>query len=233
MRFKQPRQKISSKLSALAYMKIRKDRIRISKASRKNLIELVEIGKEIEQIGLPKYLVRKKLQGSLGYGIFLRADTKPILRGEAIGAYSGKVIIVPKHQVDDSDYIFSLLSDLKLTKEEQKWVNPKMRFHPRRLYSIDLDAEKMGNFTRYINHSSEEPNIEARLIEIPQNDIGLEPGRFEMIYFARKKISPGEQLLICYEGDDESYWGAMNIEPFPMTPRTFQIDSKGNFKKIV
>jgi hypothetical protein len=94
----------------------------------------------------------------------------------------------------------------------------------RRLYSVDLDADKKGNFTRFINHS-EKPNIEAQFVKIPSNKLGISPGSCEVIYVAKKTIHPGEQLLVCYEGDDKSYWGALKIKPFPMTPKTFVLNS--------
>jgi hypothetical protein len=36
---------------------------------------------------------------------------------------------------------------------------------------------------------------------------------------------PGEQLLISYEDGEKSYWGVAKIKPFPMTPKTFILDS--------
>jgi hypothetical protein len=225
MDFKLPRQRISAQLTVLAARKIKQNKIYIPRASKNSLKELAAIEREIQKDSLPKQFIRRKLKGDLGHGIFLRPDAKPILKGQVIGAYSGEVFLVPKHEDDDSNYIFSLISDLLLTKEEQKLMDPKNKFHPRRLYSIDLDAEKTGNFTRYINHSSK-PNVEAELLKIPRNSLGLEPAAFEIIYIAKKTIRPGEQLLVCYEGEDKSYWGAMNIKPFPMTPKTFQLDSK-------
>src|SRR5579872_6407463 len=101
MEFKLPRQKISRELSILATRKIRQNKIYIPRATKNNLRELAAISKEIQDVALPKYLVRKKLKGNLGYGIFLRPDAKPILKGEAIAPYSGEVFIVPKHQDDD------------------------------------------------------------------------------------------------------------------------------------
>lgn len=229
MRFKLARQQISEELCALASKKIRQNKIYIPTATKNHLIDIAAIGKKIQKKGLPKHLVRKKLRGKLGYGIFLRPNAKPILKGEAIAPYSGEVSLVAQNAEDDSDYIFSLITDLLLTKEEQHLLDPGIRYHPRRLYSIDLDAEKRGNFTRFINHS-EKPNVEAHLLRIPANSLGLKPAAFEIIYIAKKTIRPGEQLLVCYEGEEKSYWGAKKIKPFPMTPKTFQIDSAGNLK---
>ncbi len=154
-----------------------------------------------------------------------------IPRGTPIAPYSGKVRIRPQNlelpsPEDDSDYVFTLLSDLQLTREEQQKWDPSRAYHPKRLYAVEVDALNTGNFTRFINHS-EKPNVEAHFVKIPSNKKGLSPAPFELIYVAKKAIHPGEQLLICYEGEGKSYWGAMKIKPFPMTPTTFHLDSRG------
>jgi len=118
------------------------------------------------------------------------------------------------------------MNDLRLSKGEQKGVDRNQRFSPRRLYWVSLDAEKKGNFTRYINHSVK-ANVDADLLRIPKNSYGLAPSPAEIIYIANKTIHPGEQLLVCYEDETKSYWGAMKIKPFPMAPRTFMIGKSG------
>lgn len=215
---------MSKALAAFCSLIIKRDHIEVPRASKKIIEEMPAIFKEIEKNGVPSYLLVQKLKGKLGYGVFLRPDAKPITKGSPIAPYSGQVILRPQNIEDDSDYIFTLLSDIRLTKEEQKIWDPTRRYHPKRLYSVDLDAHKIGNFTRFINHS-EKPNIEALFVRIPKNKKGLPPAPFEMIYVAKKTIYPGEQLLVSYEGEDKSYWGALNIKPFPMTPKTFMIDS--------
>lgn len=223
MKFRLQRQEINKDLLTFCFNRIKQDKIEIPRASQQIVKGMPSILEEIRKKGLPSYLSIKKLKGKLGYGIFLHPGAKPILKGEPIAPYSGKVILCPQNMENDSDYIFSLISDLRLTKEEQRKWDPTRRYHPRRLYSVDLDAEKKGNFTRFINHSKR-PNIEAQFIEISPNSAGLPPVPFELIYVAKKTIHPGEQLLVCYEGDDRSYWGALNIKPFPMTPKTFQLN---------
>jgi hypothetical protein len=228
MKFRLKRQDIDSKIINLGLKQIRKNKIYVPKAPMKLLKELARVATEIQETGLPKHLVLKKLQKPLGFGIFLSADAKPIEKGSLIAPYSGKVCVLPQHQdVNNSDYTFSLILDIHLTKEEQKEWDPKNRYHPKRLYSIDLEAQKVGNFTRFINHSGKHPNLEAKFLKVPQNDLGLEASPFEVFYVARKQILPGEQLLICYDGDDDSYWGALKIKPFPMTPKTFKINASG------
>lgn len=223
MEFKLPRQKISQKLNSFYSKKIKQEKVHAPRVSKNNLIEIGVISRKIRIDGLPKYLVLKKLKGKLGHGIFLHPKAKPILKGEAIAPYSGEVLLNIQNVGDDSDYAFSLISDLLLTKKEQRALDPKSKYHPRRLYSIDLDARNEGNFTRFINHS-DKPNVEAELLRIP----GKSSPHFEIVYIAKKIIRPGEQLLVSYEGDDKTYWGALKIAPFPMTPKTFQLNSSLN-----
>ena len=172
----------------------------------------------------PKNLVCKKLPGGLGYGIFLHPKAQPILRGQIIAPYSGEVSFVPQNVPDDSLYAFEPLSKIHLTKEEQARFDGKRPFHPRRHYSMHVNALKKGNFTRFINHS-DKPNVVADLYKVPSNPYGLSPSPIEVFYLAKKKIHPGEQLLVCYDGDSKSYWSALGIKPIPITPKTFQLDS--------
>lgn len=215
---------MSETLAAFAAKIIKRKKIYIPRMNKKGLIQMAAVCKEIQERGLPKYLVLRKLQGNLGSGIFLHPKAEPIVKKTVIAPYAGEVILAPQYYEDNSDYVFCLISDIQLSKEETHLLAPKQRYHPRRTYSLDLDAHKIGNFTRFINHSAE-PNVEAHFVRIPPNSVGLTPALFEVVYVARRVIRPGEQLLVCYEGDDQSYWGAMNIKPFAMGPRTFRLNS--------
>ncbi len=230
MKFNLKRQKINKDLFIFCFNKMRQNKIDVPRASGEIVRQLPAILRAIAENGLPNYLVVKKLRGKLGYGVFLHPKAKPIHRGEPIAPYSGEVMLCPQNMGNESDYAFALISDLHLTKEEQRKWDPERPYHPRRLYSVDLDAQKRGNFTRFINHS-EKPNIEAQFVRIPKNSVGLAACPFELIYVAKKKILPGEQLLVCYEGEDKSYWGALKIKPFPMTPKTFFLKECGKVVK--
>jgi len=223
MKFRLGRLKISEALKDLAAKKIKKQKIEITRATKKKLVQLAKVVGLIESQGLPDYLVLKELGNNLGSGIFLHPKAEPILKGDVIVPYSGIVALSPRDECEESDYMFCILHDLVLNKEEQAEFDPKNRFHPRRLYSLDVDAQKKGNFARFINHCSK-PNVEADVLRIPPNSLGLTSAPCEVIYLAKKKILPGEQLLVCYEGDDKSYWGAMKVTPLPMTPRTFRLN---------
>jgi hypothetical protein len=224
MKFKLPRQEITQNLIEFCVKRIRREKMHLPRATKKMMKELAQALKDIEKEGIPKHLLLKKLKKDLGHGIFLHPKAVPILKGEVIAPYSGQVFVAPQNEEDDSDYLFSLICDLHLTRQEQLLWDPTNRYHPRRLYSVDLDAEKKGNFTRFINHS-QKPNIEALFVRIPKNSVGVTPAPFELLYIAKKTIQPGEQLLVCYEGEDKSYWGAVKIKPFPMTPKTFRVNA--------
>lgn len=224
MKFKLSRQIISEEIRKIVVKEVRKQKIYLLRATKNELKELAEISQAIKTHGLPKNLVCKKLPGGLGHGIFLHPKAQPILRGQIIAPYSGEVSFVPQNVPDDSLYAFEPLSNIHLTKEEQARFDAKRSYHPGRHYSMHVNALKKGNFTRFINHS-DKPNVVADLYRIPSNPYGLSPSPIEVFYLAKKKIHPGEQLLVCYDGDSKSYWGALGIKPIPITPKTFQLDS--------
>ena len=198
--------------------------MKIPPVSKNNLKELAEASKVIEKKGLPKYLVCKKLPHGLGFGIFLHPSTPSVLKGSVIASYAGEVSIVPQNEDDEGSYAFAPLEDIYLKKVEQLLLDKKHGYRPRRIYAVKLDALKKGNFTRFINHS-EKPNVIAYTASVPSNHYGLAPSSIEIIYYAKKTINPGEQLLTCYENKEKSYWNDPKIKPFPMTPQTFQLTS--------
>ncbi|MCH9631092.1 MAG: hypothetical protein S4CHLAM37_11050 [Chlamydiia bacterium] len=221
--FKFTSQIISKEVDEIIAREVDRQNFAIRKASKKVLKEIFEISEEIKKHELPKQFVRKTLPNNLGEGLFLRTDAAPIEKGSVIAPYTGEVTIVPQNEPDDADYAFAPLSDMYLNKEEQKQYDRANRFSPARLYAIKLDALKKGNFTRSINHS-EDPNVYADTIEIGKNSYNLPERSLEVIYFAKRKINPGEQLLVSYEGEEDSYWEACDYEPFHMSPKTFRVN---------
>lgn len=224
MKFKLPSSILNQEIRKIISKEVRKQRIYVLRAGKNNLKEIAEVSRAITKHGLPKNLVCKRLPNRLGYGIFLHPKAKPILKGQIIAPYAGEISVVPQNLPEDSLYAFEPLSEILLTKEEQSYLDNHRRYHPRRLYSMHVDATRKGNFTRFINHS-EKPNIIAEFFRIPSNSYGLAPSPLEIVYLAKKTIHPGEQLLISYEGDGNSYWSALGIKPLPITPKTFQLDS--------
>lgn len=223
MKFKLPNQVGDQGLFGIISREIKNQKIFVARASKTHLKQIAEISRRIQQDGLPEYLVRKRLPQGLGHGIFLHPEAKPILKGQVIAPYAGEVSLVPQKQPDESAYIFELIAEIRLSKQEQSLVNRGLPYHPRRLYSLNLDALKKGNFTRFINHS-ETPNVVANLMRIPSNELGLVPSPLQIIYFAKKTILPGEQLLVCYEDGEQSYWNSLKLKPVPVSPKTFQLN---------
>ncbi len=226
MKFKLARPIFSAEIEKIVRREMKKDKKGLPRASRENLRELADVSKVIAEKGLPEHLLCKKLPHNLGRGIFLKRDAKPILKGEVIASYAGELKIIPQNAPDDSAYAFDPVSGMHLKKEEQALYDKKNKYHPGRLYSLNLDAFKVGNFTRFINHS-EKPNVVAQLMSIPANPYGLKVAPFEIVYMAKKTIKPGEQLLVCYEDGEKSYWGALKIKPYPVVAKTFQVDARG------
>ncbi|EKE08008.1 MAG: hypothetical protein ACD_17C00398G0003 [uncultured bacterium] len=213
MSFNLKTSRFSKDFSEIIDRQFQKRDLHLHRLRRKGLKELEEVYGEIQSYGIPQKYVKKKLKGNIGYGIFLQVEADPILKGEIIALYTGQVILEAQMDADDGDYSFDVVTGLTLTQKEQKKFDPRRPFSPRRLYDIKVDATKIGNFTRFINHSHV-PNIVAFLVDLP--DAG-----YQILYKAQKKIRPGEQLLVNYEGEEESYWAPLGIKPYPMTPRTF------------
>lgn len=223
MNFKLPRQIISRSLQQIISREVKKQRTEVVRANKKNLKEIAQTTQTIRRKGLPPYLICKKLPHHLGKGIFLHPKAKPILKGQVIAPYAGEIYLTKQNgEEEDGSYAFIPLLDISLTKEEQLFVDKRSSYRPNRLYSLRIDAIKKGNFTRFINHS-DKPNVVAHLFRVPPNSYGVAPAPVEIIYVAKKNIYPGEQLLICYEDEEKSYWGVSKIKPFAMHPKTFQI----------
>lgn len=229
MKFRLPRQILSEEIRVVIVREIKKQKLSVLRASKKDMEEIAQVSCAIERSGLPANLVCKKLPSPLGYGIFLHPKAKPILKGQVIAPYSGEVSISAQNLADDSAYAFSPLYNFHLSKEEQAYFDSNSLYRPNRLYTLNVEALKKGNFTRFINHS-EKPNIIAHFFNIPENSYGLEKSPLEVVYVASKTIRPGEQLLVNYEGDDESYWSAFGIKPVLITPTTFKLTLNGQIQ---
>lgn len=225
-----PFQVIDSAIHAVIEREVRKQRLSLLRASDQHLKELADVAKSIRLNGIPSHLVCKKLPKGLGHGIFLLPEAETLHKGQVLGPYTGDTLLVPQHVDDDSLYAFEPLSNIHLTRDEQKKFHPKAKYHPRRHYSLHVNAEKSGNFTRFINHS-EQPNVVAELVRIPPNSYGVPESSLAVIYFISKTVRPGEQLLVSYDGDDHSYWSALDIKPFPLFATTFYL--KAGKKRLV
>ncbi|KDN61888.1 hypothetical protein CSUB01_03181 [Colletotrichum sublineola] len=116
---------------------------------------------------------KSRLEGC-GYGLFTIED---IAKGDFVIEYTGEIITSDegtrreaRHALVDnwSCYKFSLL------EKEGIW----------------LDAARYGNCSRYINHSSDDPNITPVALYVS--------GDFRISFRARRNIQAGEELFFNY-----------------------------------
>ena len=231
MKYKLPRQTIKqTNIKGIIERELDRQGTPLEAASKKHVKELSEVTQTIKKTGLPDYLVLKKISDQIGHGVFVHPNAKALKKGQLIGPYSGVMSIEVENEPDDSAYAFALVTEMKLNKEEQKRLDSKNKFAPSRHYALNLDANDKGNFTRFINHC-ENPNVEAITHLIPPNSEGLEEMPIEVLYIAKKTIKPGEQLLVCYEDEDETYWDAYGVDPVSMDPKTYRLGPDLNFVK--
>jgi hypothetical protein len=224
MKFKLSRIVFDEKLFKTVSSEVRKQNLSLLRATKTHLKEIAAICQAITTHGLSQNLVYKKLPGTLGHGIFLHPQAQPILKGTIIAPYAGEVFLIPQKYTEDTLYGFEVLSNILLSKEEQTRFDNARRYHPKRIYSLYIDALNKGNFARFINHSAK-PNVIAQLFTIPSNSYGVTPSPIEIIYTAKKTIKPGEQLLVNYEGDGNSYWCDEEFKPIPLNPQTLRLDA--------
>lgn len=121
----------------------------------------------------------KKVNPLIGYGVFAKHDI-PYL--SYIGEYTGELRRRRHFKDKGNDYIFGYMAG----KLGTPWV---------------IDAQKKGNFTRFINHSFY-PNINSRGVVID--------GVYHVIFFANKTIKKGDQLTYDY---GPTYWTSKR--PYP------------------
>lgn len=228
-RYRLPGPVLPPEWHALVQRELRRQKEKMRRLTPFQLRTLKVLLTSISKNELPPYLKRKKLPHALGHGIFLCPKAAPLRKGQIIGLYTGIPLFVPKNDPEESLYAFEPLSDILLSKDEQQKWDSTRQYHPRRLYSLYIDAVKTGNFTRFINHS-EKPNLRAELVQIPPNSYGIPTSPLEVLYIVDTPILPGEQLLISYDGDEHSYWKNLDIKPWPLFPRTFLCGPDGRLK---
>ena len=130
----------------------------------------------------------KWINKQVSYGAYADQD---IERGEMVCEYTGVVELETKG--DDNLYLWDYPTILK---EENK----RIRFC--------VNAEKAGNFARFINHSLRKyQNVGIQMI--PSNNL------WHVVYIAQKDIKRGEQLLTYY---GMQYWKDRKIVPARLTP---------------
>lgn len=120
----------------------------------------------------------KEVNPLVGYGVFAK---KPIPYLGYIGEYAGELRARRGRKDLQNNYIFGYMVGFFGTP----WI---------------IDAEKKGNFTRFLNHSFH-PNVSSRGFVVD--------GIYHVIFFANKAIKVGDQLTYDY---GPTYW---NKRPYP------------------
>ena len=186
--------------------------------SKKLYTTICNRNKQIASNGIPANLKLAYVHPTVNMGVFLNPKAKSIEPGTFIGIYTGLYELVRADLGSSTAYAYDVIQGVFLTKSQLKHVvGTEEPLSTKDEYSIQTNAQSDGNFTRFINHSSLETNIEAVVAKLPD-------GRIEVLLFALKKILPGEQLLSNYGGQ---YWKALHVIPNDMTPKTYKLNSLG------
>ncbi len=142
----------------------------------------IHFDKEILKGMHPKVSIRF-VDERLGYGIFAEQKISPC---SFVGEYTGEIQERKQKHLKDKMYC------LRYTVWEMGGRN------------FTIDAEKKGNFTRFINHSAQ-PNLGVQSI--------YWRGMPRMIFVALKEISPGVQLTFDYGAH---FWKEAGLTPYPI-----------------
>lgn len=186
------------------------------KVSKKVYKEITKINESIDSSDLPSNLKLAHVNEQVDTGVFLKPECKSIPLGTLIGVYTGAYELVPGDLSSCNSYAYDVAQGIHLKKEDLKEVSRHEKtIDTDQEYSVQTNALNTGNFTRFINHSSLRPNIEAVVGKLPDN-------RIEILLFALHRINPGEQLLSNYGG---YYWKALNIIPTDMAPSTYLLNT--------
>ena len=177
-----------------------------------------EKNKEILSDSLPANLQLAYVNSEVNLGVFLKPEVDSIETGTFIGIYAGRQELVRADPGFTSPYGCEIAQGISLTKGQLKHVvGTSDTLDSNEKYSIQINAFEIGNFTRFINHSTLRPNIKALLSCFPD-------GRLEILFFAFKKIQPGEQLLLNY---GELTWKVFGVIPQDITPTSYMLDALG------
>jgi hypothetical protein len=165
---------------------------------------------EVEEYGLPRNFTLKK-HPSIGFGVF--TSDKSIKPNTVIGIYTGKLMFhrVGKSVNKISLYVYGIHESLTLERKQytkllkEKFIaSPTKKFDPEQEYEIMLDAEKEGNWTRFINHSDKSNcYVELRKIQVSESEYIVLP-----VIITKRKLLPNTQVTTDYGKD---YWKNCNI----------------------
>lgn len=158
--------------------------------------------KKMEESGIPDKIQVVKISEEIGWGVFAK---KNIEAKEFLGIYSGLFELVQADNLENNEYVFDLLEGF--SKEELITLNLKDNGNGE--YFLRTNAKEVGNFTRYINHSSS-PNVKPKL-QIIDGDV-------QVLLFASEPVQEGRQLFLDY---GEEYWKKLGIKPKDLKHDTY------------
>jgi hypothetical protein len=194
----------------------------LAKVTKAFLKKIEKYKQDLKTDGLPPFLEIATVNQFIQWGIFLKPDAKPLKKGTFIGIYSGILEIVFASETKDNHYAYDLATNIKIHREHLPLVRSKTPSPTLdEDYSIQINAEKNGNFTRYINHSSIDTNIDAFAKRMPDDTVVI-------CLVTKKTIYPGEQLLSNYGG---MYWAVLPIIPEPALAKSYKINKNGVVEK--
>ena len=131
---------------------------------------------------------------AVSYGAFSEKD---LLRGDMVIEYTGRLCA---DEVDNENPYIWDYPTIRFEEQPGKSRRKKIRYC--------VDAEKMGNYARFINHTQRKfQNVGIQMIAVD--------GLWHVVYIALKDIYKGQQLLTYY---GTQYWRDRQIIPRPLTP---------------
>ncbi len=139
---------------------------------------------------LAKHLAIRLINPKVGHGVFA---LKSIPEGTIIGFYGGILRYTPPSREEEflkNYYLFGFQGH-------------------RELMNFSIDAEKMHNFTAFLNHASARSskcNVDA--------SFHFEKDLPRIVFTARRTIEAGEQLCYSYGTD---YWKDLGSAPQPLS----------------
>ena len=136
----------------------------------------------------------KYINKIIEYGAYADAFIK---RGDMVIEYTG-IVEVDDPFDEDNLYLWDYPTFF------HKTIPGKKR---RKKVKYCVNAEKVGNYARFINHSHRKyQNVGIQIVPCD--------GKWHVIYVAKKDIEPGQQLLTYY---GMGYWRDRKIVPFTIT----------------
>ena len=136
----------------------------------------------------------KWVNKTVEYGVFAEKD---IRRGDMVVEYTGRLCYDDAH--NDNPYVWDYPT-YSMVEVPGKKRRKKIKYC--------IDAEKSGNYARFINHTHRRyQNVGIHMV--PVNNF------WHVVYVAQKDIYRGQQLLTYY---GTQYWRDRQILPAPLMP---------------